>query len=184
MALAVASCRVGGVGGFCYAWTRRRQPIFKEVVETIGPTFGMWDWRLAQAWRFERADVYEDVSYLLLTLTAAVPRAAQQQRIVDCLFSEPWALTSEQARTVGALAVKLQVQVVLCDAQDARLLVCDTPFYITQRDWSVLALILLFTEHGDGIPVIDGARRAMGLVEGRVIRIPGRPDEPPPQAQM
>lgn len=165
VALAIECCRAGGVGGFCYAWTRRDQPIFREIVEAVGPAFGLWDWQLAQAWRFERADVHEDVAYLLLSFSAALPSAPAQQKVVDILFKEPWVLTSQQARTLGAVAAKLQIYAVLCERDNARLLVCDTPFYITQRDWSVLALLMLFTEDGDGIAVIEGARRLMDLVE-------------------
>ena len=42
----------------------------------LGPAYGLWDWRLAQAWRLERADVDEDVGYLLLCFSAALPQVA------------------------------------------------------------------------------------------------------------
>jgi hypothetical protein len=162
---AIECCRATGVAGFCYSWTRRAEPIFSEIVDTLGPAFGLWDWRLAQAWRFERADVYEDVGYLLLCFTAAVPQAYRQEAVVDILFNGPWQLSTEQARTVGALAQKLQVYAVRCADENARLYVCEYAFYVTQRDWAVLALVLLFTDAGNGIGAIMAARRAMGLVE-------------------
>lgn len=164
IAFAIECCRLG-VAGFCYSWTRRTEPIFSEVVDTLGPAFGLWDWRLAQAWRLERADVYEDVSYLLLCFTAALPETYRQEAVVDILFNEPWQLSSEQARTVGRLAQKLEIYAVRCANEDARLYVCEYAFYVTQRDWSVLALVLLFTPDGDGIDAIMAARKAMGLVE-------------------
>lgn len=165
VAFAIECCRTTGVGGFCYSWTRRTEPIFREIVDTLGPGYGLWDWRLAQAWRLERADVYEDVGYLLLSFTAAVPQAYRQEAVVDTLFSEPWQLTTEQARVIGTIAQKLQIYAVRCAKEDARLCVCDYAFYVTQRDWAVLALILLFTEEGDKIGAITAARKAMGLVE-------------------
>ena len=161
--LAVACCRVGGVAGFCYCWTRQREPVFRETVEQLGAAFGLWPWRLAQAWRFERADVYEHVSYLLLSFTAAVPSLYRQQAICDALFLAAWALTSQQAAEISSIAAKFQIFAVPCLEEHARLLVSGYPFYITQRDWSVLALVLIFTPYGDGIGAIEAARRSMGL---------------------
>lgn len=163
VSLAVACCRVGGVAGFCYCWTRQAEPVFKETVEKLGAAFGLWPWRLAQAWRFERADVYEHVSYLLLSFTAAVPDLYRQRAICDALFLTAWNLTSQQAADIGTIAAKFQIFAVPCLEEHARLLVSGHPFYITQRDWSVLALVLMFTPYGDGIEAIGAARQSMGL---------------------
>lgn len=159
---AVACCRMD-VAGFCYCWTRHADAVFKDVVEIMGTAFGMWPWRLAQAWRFERADVHEHVAYFMLCFTAAVPDLYRQTAIADALFFDPWNVDSNQAATIGTIASKLQIYVVPCSEINARIVVSGYPYYITQRDWSVLGLVLIFTTHGDGIEAIEVARRSMRL---------------------
>ena len=162
VALALASCRIHGPQGFCYSWTRREEPIFKEVVATLRPAMGHFPWQLDAAWRVGRADLYDAVGILFFRLAAELPEAYRLDTLSDRLFTAPWTLDATTACELGKLAKEWGVEAVQCEKEDARLVVAGVPIFIAQRDWALLALNLLFMpELGDRIPEVERARRML-----------------------
>ena len=158
--LALACSRVHGPQGFCYAWTRRTEPIFKQLVSVLRPAMAHFTTELEAAWRCGRADLYDAVSILLFRLASEMPEAYRIDTLSDRLFSAPWTLSCAAGLRVGELAQQWGIMAVVCAEEDARLVVGGINLYVTQRDWSLLALNLLFMpELGDTIPEIERARQ-------------------------
>lgn len=160
--LALACCRIHGPQGFCYAWTRRTEPIFREVVLTMRTAMGIFPWQLDAAWRVGRADLYDAVGILFFRLAAELPEAYRLNTLADRLFTAPWTLDATTACALGEIARGWGVEAVKCAEEDARLVVAGVPIFITQRDWALLALNLLFMpEIGDSIPEVRRARQML-----------------------
>lgn len=160
--LALACCRIHGPQGFCYAWTRREEPIFKEIVITMRTAMGHFPWRLDAAWRVGRADLYDAVGILLFRLAAEIPETYRLETLSDRLFTAPWRLDATVAWQVGRLAREWGIEAVECKEEDARLVIAGVPIFIAQRDWALLALNLLFMPAlGDRIPEVERARRML-----------------------
>ena len=161
--LAVAACRVHGVQGFCYAWTRRNEPIFKEVVATLSSAMGHLPWQLAVSWRIGRADLYDAVAVFHMQLVSEIPEAYRLDSLADRLFAVPWTLDASTGYELGVLAQQWGILAVPCAEKDARLVVAGVPLYIVQRDWAFLALALLFMPSmermAEAIPEVSRARR-------------------------
>ena len=160
--LALAACRIHGPQGFCYAWTRRSEPIFREVVATMRTAMGHFPWQFDAAWRVGRADLYDAVGVRLFQLAAAMPEAYRLNTLADRLFSAPWTMSATVGGTVGALAREWGIMAVPCDDADARLVVAGVPLFVAQRDWALLALNLLFMpDVAAQIPEVERARRML-----------------------
>lgn len=158
--LALAACRIHGPQGFCYAWTRRTEPIFREVVATMRTAMGHFPWQFDVAWRVGRADLYDAVGVRLFQLASEMPEAYRLITLADRLFSAPWTMSATVGGTVGALAREWGILAVPCNDADARLVVAGVPLFVAQRDWALLALNLLFMpDIAAQIPEVERARR-------------------------
>lgn len=149
--LALACCRIHGVQGFCYAWTRRGEPIFRELVATLRSAMGHLPWQLEAAWRIGRADLYDAVAVLQLQLVSEMPEAYRLDTLADRLFSAAWTLDAATGADLGGYAQEWGIMAARCGEADARLEVAGQPLFIAQRDWAFLALNLLFTPELSGI---------------------------------